>query len=109
MPVAQGHDPRFLTYLHQALYGLRVPERSIKQTTGIQNLDSDEYLNEKVALPALAEQRAIADFLDRQTAAIDGLIEMKKRSVALLEEKRQALITTVVTGQQTVTALPESV
>ena len=90
MPVAQGHESRFLTYLHQALYGLRVPEESIKQTTGIQNLDSDEYLNEKVALPPYPEQRAIADFLDRKTIAIDALIEKKELLLARYEERRRA-------------------
>jgi type I restriction enzyme S subunit len=38
--VAEGHDARFLTYLHAALYAMRVNTRHIKQSTGIQNLDS---------------------------------------------------------------------
>lgn len=97
MPVADGHDAGYLTYLHQALYGLRVPERAIKQTTGIQNLDSDDYLNEKVALPPLQEQRAIAGSLDRRTAAIDALIAKKERLAQLLHEKRQAVISAAVT------------
>jgi type I restriction enzyme S subunit len=37
-----------------------------------------------VALPALAEQRAIADFLDTETARIDALITKKRRMVELL-------------------------
>jgi len=50
-------------------------------------------------LPAvpLPEQRTIANFLDRKTAAIDGLIEKKQRLLALLEEKRAALINQAVT------------
>lgn len=42
-------------------------------------------------------QEAIANFLDRKTAAIDALIEKKERLIELLEEKRQALITRAVT------------
>jgi type I restriction enzyme S subunit len=42
-------------------------------------------------------QNAIADFLDRKTAAIDALIAKKERLIELLEEKRQALITQAVT------------
>lgn len=45
-----------------------------------------------LVLPALDVQRRIADFLDRKTAAIDELIAKKERLVALLAEKRQALM-----------------
>ena len=43
------------------------------------------------------EQRAIATFLDRETARIDGLVARKERLVELLQEKRAALITRAVT------------
>lgn len=97
MSVAKQHEPRFLTYVHASLYSLRVNTRSIKQTTGIQNLDQQMYLDEVVALPPLATQRAIADFLDRKTAAIDALIQKKEKLIELLEEKRAALINQAVT------------
>jgi type I restriction enzyme S subunit len=44
-----------------------------------------------------SEQRAIAAFLDRKTAAIDAVIAKKERLIELLQEKRQALITQAVT------------
>lgn len=50
-----------------------------------------------VVLPPLPTQRAIADFLDRKTAAIDALIEKKERLLELLAEKRAALIHRAVT------------
>ncbi len=40
---------------------------------------------------------AIARFLDRETGRIDGLIEKKTRFIALLKEKRAAVITHAVT------------
>ena len=97
MPVADVCDPRYLTYLHAALYAARINTRSIKQSTGIQNLDGESYLNEPVGLANRREQRAIADFLDRETAKIDALVEKKKRLIELLQEKRTALITRAVT------------
>ena len=97
MPVADGCDPRYLTYLHAALYAARINTRSIKQSTGIQNLDSESYLNESVGLARGREQRAIADFLDRETAKIDALVARKERLIELLQEKRTALITRAVT------------
>ena len=42
-------------------------------------------------------QSKIADFLDRETAKIDALIEEKERLLKLLDERRQALITEAVT------------
>lgn len=55
-----------------------------------------EMKNIRLRLPTLPTQRAIADFLDRETARIDMLIEKKQRLVELLGEKakeeRRALV-----------------
>ena len=48
-------------------------------------------------VPPLPEQRAIAAFLDRETARIDALAAKKERLIELLQEKRTALITRAVT------------
>jgi len=95
--VEKEYDSRFLAYLHAHLYDSRVNTRSIKQTTGIQNLDSYAYLCERVGSPPLDEQRAIAAFLGRETARIDALIAKKQRLIELLQEKRTALISHAVT------------
>ncbi len=50
-----------------------------------------------VWFPPISEQRAIATFLDRETARLDALIAKKERLIALLEEKRQAIISRAVT------------
>lgn len=49
------------------------------------------------AVPSLPEQRAIATFLDRETARIDALVAKKERLITLLQERRTALITRAVT------------
>lgn len=48
-------------------------------------------------LPTLTEQTQIANFLDHQTAIIDNLIGQKEKLIALLKEKRQAIINEAVT------------
>ena len=50
-----------------------------------------------VHLPPLERQRAIADYLDRETARLDALVAAKERVLGLLAEKRRALITRAVT------------
>jgi len=50
-----------------------------------------------VWLPPLAEQQAIAAYLDGETARLDALAARYRRLLALLDEKRRALITHAVT------------
>ena len=70
---------------------------AIKQTTGIQNLDSGAYFETLVGFPPLDEQYAIAAFLDRETERIDALVEKKRLLIERLDEYRTALITRTVT------------
>ncbi len=51
----------------------------------------------QIALPSLPEQRAITAFLNRETAKIDALVEEQRRLIALLAEKRQAVLNHAVT------------
>lgn len=60
-------------------------------------LDTYSIFNADIPLPNLPEQRAIADFLDRETARIDGVVAKKTKLIELLKEKRQALITHAAT------------
>ncbi len=99
MPVENGYDSIYLTYLHAALYSIELNVRSIKQTTGIQNLDSRTYLSELVAFPPLPEQTAIVRFLDWAERRIRRYIRAKQKLIKLLEEYKQALIHRAVTGQ----------
>jgi len=52
-----------------------------------------------VLVPPLSEQKAIAHFLDQETAKIDTLIEKTKTSIEKLKEYRTALISAAVTGK----------
>lgn len=61
------------------------------------NLNADKVRKMPVFVPGPAEQRAIAAFLDRETARIDALVAKKERLIELLQEKRIALITRTVT------------
>ena len=95
--VAPEHSSSFVRNVHHALYCARITTNSINQTSGIQNLDQERYLNEFAAFPAMAEQKLIVSLVDRETTRIDALITKKTRFIELLKEKRQALITHAVT------------
>jgi type I restriction enzyme S subunit len=99
MTPSPGYDSHFLVYLHSCLYSSRINFRSIKQTTGIQNLDSDAYLNEKAAFPPLEEQQAITRFLEEETEKMDDLESVVREAIETLELLRAGIISAAVTGK----------
>ena len=72
---------------------------AIKQTTGIQNLDSAAYFDTLTVFPPPIEQDAIATFLDQETGRIDELTSQVETAIERLEEYWTALITAAVTGK----------
>ena len=97
MSVTTGFEPEFLTYLHTTLYSIGLNVRSIKQTTGIQNLDCRAYLSESVAFPPLSEQVAIVRYLDHADRKVRHAIRARQQLIKLLTEQKQAIIQHAVT------------
>lgn len=64
---------------------------------GQPNISQDTVANLKVSLPSSYEQSKIVDFLDIKIGHVDNLIAEKQNFIKLLSEKRQALISHVVT------------
>lgn len=60
-------------------------------------MSRDDLMSFQLVCPPIDEQTAIAKFLDRETAKIDGLISEQERLITLLVEKRQATISQAVT------------
>ena len=90
-------NPRFLW---RAICSANVQCQIFSNETGSsrEGLNFQQVGDLVTSLPReLNEQRAIADFLDRETSRIDALIEKKNRQIELLEEKRAALISRAVT------------
>lgn len=61
-----------------------------------------------LALPGLAEQSQIVSFLATETARLDALAAEATRGIALLKERRSALISAAVTGKIDVRHLAEA-
>lgn len=95
--LASGHCSRFYYYFTQSKFFQEQLQSRSKSAA-----QSGVYMGDVVAIPVVCperpeEQRAIAAFLDRETAKIDALVEEQKRLVELLKEKRQAVISQAVT------------
>lgn len=90
--------PWFMQYIFVTFYLNGYVWNYIKQTTGIQNLDLTGMLSsEKVALPTLAEQQKIVDFLNWSCKEIDNVIEKTRVSIEEYKKLKQAVITQAVT------------
>lgn len=63
------------------------------------NISDTELLACAVPFPPLAEQIAIVEFLDRETAKLDQMMEKVEAAIGKLQEYRTALITAAVTGK----------
>jgi type I restriction enzyme, S subunit len=59
--------------------------------------------NLRIPLPPMVEQRSIVRSIRAMNAVIDSGVESIDRQLALLAERRQALVTATVTGQIDVT------
>ncbi|MCB0827093.1 MAG: restriction endonuclease subunit S, partial [Armatimonadetes bacterium] len=88
-------NPSFVYYYYLSLdYGKRLRPFY----TGLRKvIRKNTFLNIKIPIPDKDEQDAIVTFLDHETAQIDTLIAKQQQLIELLQEKRQALISYVVT------------
>jgi len=66
-------------------------------TKSHQRVNPEAIHKARWAFPSLEEQRAIAAFLERETAKIDAAVAAQERLIALLAEKRAATISHAVT------------
>jgi type I restriction enzyme S subunit len=82
---AHNECPKFLDYLLRSnIYAAELRQLSRGVRPNQIEIDNDWLRVLPVFLPPLGVQRAIADYLDAETARIDALIERKRRMVELL-------------------------
>ncbi len=91
--------PDFLLVLMDHLHKTRVVFPFIKQTTGIQNLDSKAYFKTGIALPSLTEQETICRWIETECQPLNETIRRAEDEIKLIREYRDRLIADVVTGQ----------
>jgi type I restriction enzyme, S subunit len=89
--------PRAPRFFYFQLLAARPELEALGQGSTFKELAKDKLEEVAIADPPAAEQCAIAAFLDRETAKIDALMAKKQQLIALLQEKRTALITRAAT------------
>jgi type I restriction enzyme S subunit len=91
-------EPRFLKYIFQSEETIQqLSSFSESATRSHARVNPSDIIKYKACQPPLDTQRLIADYLDRETARIDALVAEKEKMLALLDEKRAALISRAVT------------
>lgn len=95
-----SEDPAFLHSM------LRMPQLTtvyLSISNGIRinqwRIEPERFANVEVFLPPIDEQRAIVAHIARETAKLDAVRAATESTIALLKERRSALIAAAVTGQ----------
>ncbi|WP_255029235.1 restriction endonuclease subunit S [Rhodococcus sp. GA1] len=88
-------DGRFIAFY---LIALRASGfiRAYSNVVSMPHLTAEKLARIPMPLPPLEQQRAISDYLDRETARIDMLIEEQQRLIEMLRERRGAAISSAV-------------
>ncbi len=107
--ISERLDRRFIHHLLRSKYYLKI---YLRYLYGIRpnsfQIKSNDWASIPILIPDISTQRVIADFLDRETARIDKIIERTRVSIDRLKEYRSALITAAVTGQINVSTYARS-
>lgn len=97
-PAEESLSELYLLRVLEAVYQhLRTESEGAGSTKGA--ITCEQLGKFRIPVPELSEQLAIAAFLDREIAKLDKLKLDSQCSIALLKERRSALIAAAVTGQ----------
>jgi type I restriction enzyme S subunit len=95
-----GNESRYMAYALRVMAQrgwIEALSRSIRERTS--EFRWQDAGAQVVPIPPLVEQQEIVDFLDAESTQTLRLIERSKQVITLLLERRQALISDVVTGK----------
>ncbi len=89
-------SPELLYYFTNSFAYSEWINRVFSQST-IQNIGADKYVNMILAVPKIAEQQQIVDYLDTKCSEIDATTEDIQKEISLLEDYKKSVITEAVT------------
>ncbi|MFD8246701.1 restriction endonuclease subunit S [Nocardia sp. NPDC059691] len=88
----------YLGWILQSSPFLKLGESHMTGSGGLRRVPDSFVRSYSIPLPGRRTQQAIANFLDRETARIDTLIEEQQRLIEMLRERRHSLIDGVFDG-----------
>ena len=86
--------PKFIYYVYLAIddrKGLRPFYSGLRKV-----VRSETFLDLKIKIPSVSEQRKIITYLDKKTKKIDSDISKNQRLIQLLEEKKQSMLNQIL-------------
>lgn len=92
-------DARYFGWLLDGISHQILATTIEKSGHGTRAVRMDQWRSVELPLPPILEQRSIADFLDRETTKMDGLVTKVREAIDRLKELRTALIAAAVTGK----------
>ena len=95
----RAYVPYFSDLLASSILHSHIAEKATGTSASMKNLSQEDLLSTDVPLPPLAEQKQIVARIAEERVKIDKLATATERSIALLKERRSALIAAAVTGQ----------
>jgi type I restriction enzyme S subunit len=91
-----GYSRSYLAYMLSSASHFANMENLARGTT-MQRISRSALGKVRFAFPSHDEQEAISAFLDTEIGKIDALVDVQEKLIALLKEKRQAVISHAVT------------
>ena len=97
----EAHN-KYAFYYLQSAYIKNLGVSSMTGTGGLKRVNPTILNNSCFISPSIAEQQAIADYLDDKCADIDSLIQTKQSKIDSLKEYKKSIIYEYVTGKREV-------
>lgn len=85
--------PKFLYYA-----ATTIPFEYYATNTAVPSMTQADLSGHRIPLPELDEQRAIADYLDQETAQIDALVAKQEELLRFLAERKRSVLDHVLAG-----------
>jgi restriction endonuclease S subunit len=92
-------DPSYLRYLLSSVTFRAAGIASMTGAGGLRRISDNAIKDFDLPVAHLGSQKAIASYLDRETACINQLIAKKERQVALLDQRARQAVSEIVVGQ----------
>lgn len=91
-------NPGFYRWLLKSSGFIQELQTTTNQLRDGQSIRWTDFVKVRLPVPPLGEQRAIADYLDRETQKIDELIDEQRGLIETLKERRRSVVSKTLDG-----------